>query len=66
MVCAHSVKKWRRIDELDGVLEAESLFGGSIDKMGDLVRGYRKYTLILYKRTQAERTPQAVIESRVT
>lgn len=30
------VKQWRRIDELDGHLEPESLFGGSIDTLGDL------------------------------
>ena len=30
------VKKWRRLDELDGHLEPESLFGGSIDSLGDL------------------------------
>ena len=31
-----SVKRWRRIDELDAVLQPESLFGGSIDTLGDL------------------------------
>ncbi len=30
------VKKWRRLDELDGELQPESLFGGSIDTLGDL------------------------------
>jgi len=31
-----TIKKWRRLDELDGILEPEYLFGGSIDVMGDL------------------------------
>lgn len=31
-----SVKRWRRIDELDAQLQPESLFGGSIDTLGDL------------------------------
>lgn len=30
------VKKWRRLDELDAMLEPESLFGGSIASLGDL------------------------------
>jgi hypothetical protein len=31
-----TVRKWRRIDELDDRLRPESLFGGSIDTLGDL------------------------------
>ena len=30
------MKKWRRLDEMDVTLEPESLFGASIDVLGDL------------------------------